>query len=201
VLCLLSATAAAPCTPAIQNLSIKTPQDAEELAKAINCEEGNFTVQWSNSVVLNSTIAVGSGTTLTVTGTNSAVIDGNNSTQLFSIAQGATLLLDRLQLQHGRADRGAAVCAAAGAVLTISNCVFSNHSAVLQGGAVAGMDSSVSLTNCTFRSNSARQGGTHQIAFTHVSVSIVCSFYKGQSCGCIRYRLSAVREYCAQSMP
>eukprot|EP00953_Heterococcus_sp_UTEX-ZZ885_P041903 21342-Heterococcus_DN1.PRE.2 len=59
-----------------------------------------------------------------ITGTNGAAIDGNDSTQLFSIAQSATLLLNGLQLKHGRADRGAAVHAATGAVLTISNCDF-----------------------------------------------------------------------------
>eukprot|EP00953_Heterococcus_sp_UTEX-ZZ885_P041905 21343-Heterococcus_DN1.PRE.2 len=100
-----------------------------------------------------------------ITGTNGAAIDGNDSTQLFSIAQSATLLLNGLQLKHGRADRGAAVYAATGAVLTISNCEFSDNFAELQGGAVAGIDSNVSLTNCTFRSNSARQDGKQQVAY------------------------------------
>jgi hypothetical protein len=197
----LHLASAAPCAPAVQTLRIETAQQAKELAALTTCERGSLTVQWLNTIVLSSTIAVGAGTTLTVTGINGAVLDGNNSTQLFSIAQSATLLLDRLQLKHGRADRGAAVYAATGAVLTISNCEFSDNFAELQGGAVAGIDSNVSLTNCAFRSNSARQDGEHQTAFTRASVSPICSVHEVQNRGCIRCQISAAREYCAYAMP
>jgi hypothetical protein len=166
---------AAPCAPAIQYLSVETAQDVKELAALTACTNGNVTVQWLKKLVLSSTIAVGAGTTLTVTGTNGAAIDGNDSTQLFSIAQSATLLLNGLQLKHGRADSGAAVYAT-GAVLTISNCKFSDNFAELQGGAVAGIDSNVSLTNCTFRSNSARQNGKQQVGYLPVHVYRLVSF-------------------------
>jgi hypothetical protein len=75
--------------------------DAAELSAAVACPDRNITATWQAAIVLQSTIIVAAGTTLTLRADAAeAIIDGAGQVQLFDI-QGS-LSLDGLVLQNGK---------------------------------------------------------------------------------------------------
>jgi predicted outer membrane repeat protein len=163
VLCAVAAQFS--CVPSTK-ISISTEQDAIKLAKAAVCEDATISALWSGSVQPLTTIVVGKGTNLTITGTGAAVIDGAGATQLFDV-QGGTLILKHLTLSHAYAStsedfplEGAAVSGTIIARLEAYNTTFQYNSADSNGGAIACVRGcSLLLDSCTFDSNSAIQGG------------------------------------------
>jgi predicted outer membrane repeat protein len=146
------------CAPSTK-ISVSSEKGAVALVAAANCT-GAISAVWSGSVQLTTTIVVGKGTSLTITGTGAAVIDGAGATQLFDV-QGGTLILKDLTLSNAYSPYfGAAVNGSVEAQLEAYNTTFQYNSADSNGGAIACVRGcSLLLNNCTFDSNSAIQGG------------------------------------------
>jgi hypothetical protein len=134
--------------------------DAAELSAAAACPDRNITATWQAAIVLQSTIKVAEGTTLTMTAGRraGAIIDGNKTVQLFDV-QG-TLKLKGFTLQNGVAadggDGGAIVAGEASRVI-VENCVYMQHTAA-NGGCIYS-EGAVGIANSVFKSNEAVGSG------------------------------------------
>jgi predicted outer membrane repeat protein len=151
------------CVPLpTDEISVSTEQDAADLAAAAICENATISALWSGSVQPPTTIVVGNGTSLTITGASDseALLDGDNVKQLFD-AWGTLILQDLTLSRANTTGRGAAVGGRKGAQLEAHNTLFAYNTATEGGGAVAcGSDCSLLLVNCTFDSNEADWGGS-----------------------------------------
>jgi predicted outer membrane repeat protein len=174
--------AAQKCVPAKQSLTVTDVVTAAELAKAVKCSEGVFDVSWQGEVEPLSTIVIGSGTRLRITGSNKsgskekspgASIRGQSKLQLFAVnKQGVLELLD-LALSGGHlsvsssTQGGAAVFVDEGGTLRASRVTFTDHasssdSSSLPGGAVfAAKGAQLAFEQCAFTNNTsgASEGG------------------------------------------
>lgn len=123
----LSTTGAVPCPSGVSNYTVLNTQHAEQLRLDLNCTDGEFRVKWEGSVLLDYTLRVSGGTSLTVSGVgNSPSVGGGNAVRLFMVEDGA-LHIENLSLVEGRAKDGAAIYAESSAV-SLSNCSLrENH--------------------------------------------------------------------------
>lgn len=117
-----------PCATELVSLTVASTEDADALSESLNCTgTGSFDVVWSGHVEISQTLAIGDGTTLTVTGesgsaTNTddgAAVDGGGVVQLFSVLNGAVLNLYDVSLVNGLGGHAAAVYAGGGSSVTI----------------------------------------------------------------------------------
>lgn len=151
--------ATTPCsTDAQRAWVVDNSTQVQALASAVNCSGGEFEVEWRGHVVLDDPFYVADGTLLTVTGAgSSAVIDGNGTTRLFTVAN-ASLALNSVQLRNGASLLGGAI-AAVGSSLTFNQTIFEDNSVGGEGGALYVLHSSVSMAGVEFNSNAAPGGG------------------------------------------
>ena len=139
---------------------VETSAQARALAAAVNCSGGSFEVEWRGSVIVDTPIYVVDGTVLTVSGSGPGpvLIDGNGSTQLFTVVN-ATLHVSGVDIVGGAGISGGAI-GAAGSSLTFVQTSFSGNFAAGNGGVVFLSDGSVaSLFGATFEMNSAHGKG------------------------------------------
>jgi hypothetical protein len=103
--------------------------------------------------------------TITGPGANLLTISGNNNSRIFEIRPGKTVSISDLTIANGRVPSGNSSGAIYNnhATLTLANCVVSNNSADIAGGAISndGGNGSASLTiiNSTISGNSASSFG------------------------------------------
>ncbi|CAM9869075.1 unnamed protein product [Choristocarpus tenellus] len=155
-------TAAVPCVPQTRSLRVQDTSEAWELSQALACSDGHFNVTWIHRVALNQTISVTEGSSLSITGTGDAVIDGNFSNSLFSvIGIGSRLRLENLSLLHGNSTIGGAVSAFNGSSVTAVDTSFQDNMAKFAAGAVyVGYQSNFIIDgNSTFVNNTAGESG------------------------------------------
>lgn len=146
-----------PCTPALRSFTVANTGDASKLSDALNCTGGEFSVEWHGHVYVNKTIAVGTDTSLTVTGgeNSGAVVDGGGTTQLFNVS-GGELHLSNLQLSNGFAGDGGAVFLLAGNMSWTGPVSFTGNVAEIDGGAIRCLLGNVEgVGQATFFNNSA----------------------------------------------
>ena len=84
---------ASPCPATIEEFSVATTSDAEELSEALLCDgPGNFVVRWHGNVILSGTLSVSNGSTLNVTGSSDSSDDGDSGAVI--VSDGTVLLLE-----------------------------------------------------------------------------------------------------------
>eukprot|EP00953_Heterococcus_sp_UTEX-ZZ885_P015700 8841-Heterococcus_DN1.PRE.1 len=108
------------CVQLPQPFSVTSVKTALQLAQALSCSNGSYEVTWCGRVTVPETIVVGARTELTISSCAdkaAAVIDGSNSTQLFSVDGQLHLVNMTLQDAYS-ADVGSAVQGQAGSQLT-----------------------------------------------------------------------------------
>lgn len=134
VLWRLGAVHAVECAEDVINIDVSTSADAYELAEALACVGStHVTVDWHGRVELARTVAVGDGSSLNITGSETAVIDGGGAIQLLTVSEGATLNLRTISLENGQADRGGSVFAK-GSSITVVGSRFSGNKGTFGGG-------------------------------------------------------------------
>lgn len=138
---------------------VEDTEEAFALANAVsNCSGGDFEVDWRGHVLVNTTLWVVDGTSLTITGGNDAVVDGGGLTRPFVVVN-ASLQLGGLAVVDGTALFGGGIFAG-GSKLTLNGTRLSNCTAELGGAAYIDSESVVSFTGENEVSyNSAYFGG------------------------------------------
>jgi hypothetical protein len=121
-----------------QPLRVSSIRDAKTLSSAAACPSVNVSAVWDQSVALADVITVGAGTQLTITGSSvNATIDGMQSTQLFNVLQGSTLILEALLLTRGASKtEGGAITAAVGSRVVLTACTLTENTATQTAGAI-----------------------------------------------------------------
>ena len=152
--------AGAPCASS-QRAAPMTVEDTAgvlQLAATINCSGGSFGVEWVGSIIVEETIRLFGGTTLSIMGAvdGTSVVDGTDRTALFEVDSG-TLHFNLLTLVNGTGDRGGAIYAT-GATINASSCTVSNNSGV-DGGGVFLNRTVLVTTNSSFAHNTASGHG------------------------------------------
>lgn len=162
---------ASVCAPDMQFLTVASASEALAFAQAVNCTgPGSFSVDWTGTVETQATVSISNGTTLVISGSQDAIIDGGGQIQMFDVSS-ATLKLSNLVLENGNSSEGGAIKALSSNV-TVTDCVFVENHASLNGGAIYVADETILSFEGTndFSGNSAAvQGG----AVGSVSSSIV----------------------------
>jgi predicted outer membrane repeat protein len=130
------------------------------------CQGDAYNVVWAGNITLKNTIMVGVGTNLTIKAaislhsSESAVIDGGGSVQLFNVA-GGILSLNGLSNGYSYNDFGGAVNISAYSLtgvtseVSIDHCSFRSCSAVRGGAVYAGEESLLTISNSEFKQNVA----------------------------------------------
>lgn len=140
-----NAAAVDPCFSTAESYTVEDTAGAGILAEAVNCSGGTFNVEWHGAVVVDVSIAVGQGSTLSIMGMDAdASVDGNGTTQLFVVGE-ASLTLSSLQLANGFDELGDAAINAVSSILVLQNTTFRGN----KGGAMSVSDSVVSFSGET----------------------------------------------------
>eukprot|EP00903_Cladosiphon_okamuranus_P009051 g8653.t1 len=182
-------TAAAPpaCSPPSRQVSVSTAAQLANLVEAANCSEGEIAVSWAGSLVLSEPIVVGNFTTMSVTGVGAgAAMDGGGSSRLFEVAEGASLLLENLELTNGQAPQysgggGAIVADGEGFTLVATSCAFTRNNSPRDGGVIlsTGASSTLEFNDCTFEGNSAEVHGGTIKAISATAISATDTVFVG----------------------
>ena len=123
---------ASPCPTAVEEFSVATTLDAEELSEALLCDgPGSFVVGWHGNVILSGTLSVSNGSTLNLTGSSDSSDDGDSGAVIFS---DGTVVLFEVDL---------------GSTVSLTGLTFSGGDGALR---VNG-ESFVEVTNCSFMDN------------------------------------------------
>ena len=144
--------AATACTAADNDCSLRGAVSQAASGDTIVLAEAG-TIQLGSQIVLTKNLTITSASAAT------HIIDGNDSTRIFLINAGRTILLDELTLQNGHsAEDGGAINMAQG-TLTMTNVTLQNHIATGVGGALSvspnAGTANVYLTNVDFINNHA----------------------------------------------
>lgn len=149
---------------------VKDYGGVQGLAESVNCSGGSFEVEWVGSVIVEETIRIFGGTTLSITGAadGTSIANGANMTSLFEV-DGGTLHLSHLSLVGGTGKRGGAIYAT-DAFLTAASCILSNNTGVHGGGAYLD-NTTFEVFNSSFNYNVAPgTGGAMHMRASNVTV-------------------------------
>lgn len=157
---------------------------ALQLAQAVNCSGGTFSVAWVGSATVEEAIHVREGTSLNVTAWSGdlAVADGTSEAALFRVDEGGTLHLSDLTLTNGRAENGGGAVLAVNTTVTLNSCTFLDNAADFGGGLLL-FGSELVADDVNFVGNSA---GLHGGAMYAVGSQITLGgsvYMKGNSAG------------------
>lgn len=156
-------SSALPCDVSpVEPFVIRNSNDVIELAEAVNCSGGTFSVDWVNHVESVETIRIFGGTVMNISGEidGNSVVDGERRGSLFHI-EGSTLHLSNLMVIDAVGDFGGAI-EAFDSFITATNCVFSNNAGLVGGGLYLS-NSSMEIQESTFANNSAIGGAIHAL--------------------------------------
>lgn len=154
---------AIPCTPTAQQSIAVSPSSALNVSSLFDCEGGVFDVTWSGVVNIQSSIVIGTGTTVSIAGdhvsnvtiglssdsagTSSAVNNTGSSAVVATDVIGPLFVVQRGVLNlEGISVRGGSATVTAGL-------------GVISGGGVSAEDANVTVTGCTFEENFAEWVG------------------------------------------
>lgn len=119
------ATKAADCPGEAISAVVATSTEAVELAEALGCSgQVHINVNWHGRVKLEHTLVLGNGSSLNITGSDEAIIDGADAIQLFTVNNGAMLSIRDATLQNGRSTAFAGGILAINSSLEIIDCSF-----------------------------------------------------------------------------
>ena len=120
-----------PCPAGIeQSWVVENTRQVQDLAEAVNCSGGTFNVEWRGSIVVDTEIVVFDGTVLNVTrgkGFTNAIVDGGGMTRLFRVVN-ASLQLNDVEVRNGSATFGGAI-AAINSNLSLNGITFTYNTA------------------------------------------------------------------------
>lgn len=130
----------AACAAGIIQADVTSAADAEGLVSILSCTGGGvFDVQWTGSVPIAEPFNVSGGSSLTVTGAPSSVLDGNSSgvavvdgqgnDGIFDVSGASTLSLNNLMLAGGNSSTDGGAIHVTGADVFVTDCGFQNNSA------------------------------------------------------------------------
>ncbi|CAB1102169.1 unnamed protein product [Ectocarpus sp. CCAP 1310/34] len=157
----------AACAAGVVQADVTSAADAEALVSMLSCTGGGvFDVQWTGSVPIAEPFNVSGGSSLTVTGASSsvlddnssgvAVVDGQGNDGIFDVSGASTLSLNNLILAGGNSSTDGGAIHVTGADVFVTDCGFQNNSATGYGGAVYGNNSRVAISDTVaFTSNLA----------------------------------------------
>lgn len=135
--CRIPFVGASTCSPPSDSWTITDETDALNLAFALGCSDGNFTVTWVGVIAVSETLAIADGTSLTIIGEGTdSGLDGTGTTGPLIFVEGdsSTLTLRNLEITNGSGRNGGAIYALTSATVLISNIFFSNNDANGDGG-------------------------------------------------------------------
>ncbi|CAM9981277.1 unnamed protein product [Discosporangium mesarthrocarpum] len=158
-----------PCEPVVnQPILLRDLADFETLTFALNCTGGAIEAALVGTVVLNQTIVIGVGTSLSMIAqevlfsgeATEAALDGQTQSRIFELASGAILYLENISIRRGSTDEdGGAISAAESSDVTLVNTVFELNEAANSGGAIfTGENYVVRIAGGSFLANSAVKG-------------------------------------------
>ena len=159
---------------------VENATQLQALAEAINCSGGTFEVEWKGTIVMDTEIAVTSGTVLNITGSmgSSAVLDGGGNTRLFRVVN-AHLQLNGVEVRNGSATFGGAIVAIASTIIFNQTSFIGNTATNKSGGAVfvyGGSDVSFSGKTDFLNNTSSYDGGALYVVNSSVSWDGVSNF-------------------------
>ena len=123
--------------PDVVEMSVSSAAEVEDLVDALQCDgPGQFVVDWQGEIVLSRTVSVSNGSTLNVTGSSSATIDGGGAVRLFEVDNNSTIFLEGIKLSRGSAlgGGGGALYVAGNSEAEVVNCSFIDNNASSSGG-------------------------------------------------------------------
>jgi CSLREA domain-containing protein len=98
---------------------------------------------------------------LTITGPSAVLLtvrrDTGGDYRVFTINSGQPVNISGLTVSNGKADNGGGILSEG--TLTLSNCVITGNTGVIQAGGLSIQSGSAVVTNCTVSDNAAQQGG------------------------------------------
>lgn len=131
--------AQATCESSNTVQTISTTQAATKLGQDILlCPGGSFTAEWQGSVSIAQPLELANGTSLVITGSSTATIDGQGEVPLF-VVNGSTLLVEGVVLSEGNGVTGGVVAAREGAKVTFLDCIIHGNYASSKGGMANGV--------------------------------------------------------------
>jgi len=116
-----------------------------------------ITFSCSGTIPIISTLTISKNLTLDGSG-QSVTLDGGNSVQVLSVNSGVSFTLNALTIAHGLSNNGGGL-ADIGGTVSISNSTFANNSSPGAGGGLFNVGGTVSISNSTFANNSAGAEG------------------------------------------
>lgn len=117
------------------DIVVSTAADVSELVLAL-MHDGpvQVSVDWRGRVELTQTLTLGNGSSLAITGSDEAAIDGGGTVRILEASGGTTLNLLNISLDNGwAADWGGALYANESSI-RIDGCSFSGNTATIGGG-------------------------------------------------------------------
>eukprot|EP00903_Cladosiphon_okamuranus_P017290 g15932.t1 len=151
------------CSAVASPDTVRSTEDASNLAASLQCSNGDFDVRWVGEVIVAETIHITDGTSLNITGAGSeSIAGGGYTTQLFYVDGGSSLHLSDMTLANGNApgsSGGAIFLSESSASFSGSTSFISNSAG--EGGAIYASYSTVSwdAAGTLFTSNSAEEDG------------------------------------------
>lgn len=132
---------AAPCPGGTVAMTVSTPAELQIMTTTMNCTgDGTFDVTWTGTVPVTKVVEVSRQKQLTVTGSSQAlgdsssdVMDAGNSTGIFVVSNGSTLILNYMVLEGGISPAGAAIDARDYSSVRVLGCAFTNNDATTGG--------------------------------------------------------------------
>jgi predicted outer membrane repeat protein len=155
------------------------------LRDTINAAASGDTVMFNLPLPATITLTTGAITiaqnlTIAGPGANLLTVSGNNSAQVFKVGVGPSVTIADLTIAHGSAPSVFGGAIFNKGTLSVTNCIFSNNTA-LNGGAIgAVVQGNLTVTGCTFVGNSA-VGNGGAIDATGVPISVANSTFSSNS--------------------
>lgn len=146
---------AAPCPKGTVSVNLTSSGDMQGLIDAMNCSgAGVYDVTVHGRLQIGEILKVSERKNVTVTGyvgtamgsasdTDSAlgstsdsyaVLDAGNKTGMFLVSEGSTLTINKLILEGGFSEDGAAIAVTSSSTLKVFDCDFTNNTASMSGG-------------------------------------------------------------------
>lgn len=142
--------APAPCSTETIAMEVGSTAELLSMINTINCTgEGTFDVTWTGSLQLGQTIELSDNKNLTITGSGAVpvaphgvVIDGGNTSGIFSVSGSSTLSLKGLTLKGGSSNDGGGVDVRSSSSAFVFGCYFTGNNASTGG-------ETMHLTSCS----------------------------------------------------
>jgi hypothetical protein len=142
-------------------ISLREALDAVNNTNTVSATIINFAVTGTITLANGPLIVNGDPYGVTIIGgpgDTQLSVDGNKSSQIFSISQDQTAQISGLTMSHGSAGYGGSI--GSNGALTLAACALTMNEATTSGGAIDAFSGALTADGCTFGNNSAQFGGS-----------------------------------------